>query len=199
MRTRTSVVCRSGPASRQRIANVTCLHHRLLDRTGLDGRTVAGRDRAIRSSCTGATRRAPMSALAVGSWSAEAAVVGDLSSIRGNAQRRRAGQPPGRLDAIIHNAGISHRESQRIKTEERLPQPFATNTPAPYVLPSSHKPKRLVYPSSGMHWRREFRVRQPISQSGDGARAHSQRRGPNTVPCVDNRVREAGAATVCGH
>ena len=41
---------------------------------------------------------------------------------------------------------------RRVETEDGLPQLFATNTLAPYVLTALiHKPKRLVYLSSGMH------------------------------------------------
>ena len=58
----------------------------------------------------------------------------------------------GRCDAVIHNAGSGYRESRRVETEYGLPQLFATNTLAPYVLTALiHKPKRLVYLSSSMH------------------------------------------------
>jgi NAD(P)-dependent dehydrogenase (short-subunit alcohol dehydrogenase family) len=40
----------------------------------------------------------------------------------------------GPFDAIIHNAGIGYRERRRIATVDGLPQLFAVNTLAPYVL-----------------------------------------------------------------
>jgi NAD(P)-dependent dehydrogenase (short-subunit alcohol dehydrogenase family) len=83
---------------------------------------------------------------------AEAAVIGDLSSIR--EMRAIADQVNrlGRFDAVIHNAGIGYRDSRRIDTEDGLPRLFATNTLAPYVLTALIElPKRLVYLSSGMH------------------------------------------------
>jgi NAD(P)-dependent dehydrogenase (short-subunit alcohol dehydrogenase family) len=83
---------------------------------------------------------------------AEAAAVGDLSSIR--EMRAVADQVNriGRFDAVIHNAGMGYRESRRNDTEDGLPQLFATNTLAPYILTALvERPKRLVYLSSGMH------------------------------------------------
>jgi NAD(P)-dependent dehydrogenase (short-subunit alcohol dehydrogenase family) len=58
----------------------------------------------------------------------------------------------GAFDAVIHNAGIGYREPRRIATEDGLPQVFAVNTLAPYILTALIKrPKRLVYLSSGLH------------------------------------------------
>jgi NAD(P)-dependent dehydrogenase (short-subunit alcohol dehydrogenase family) len=83
---------------------------------------------------------------------AEAAVVGDLSSIRGMRDVAEQVNRLGRFDAVIHNAGIGYREPRRGDTEDGLPQLFATNTLAPYVLTALIKrPKRLVYLSSGLH------------------------------------------------
>jgi NAD(P)-dependent dehydrogenase (short-subunit alcohol dehydrogenase family) len=83
---------------------------------------------------------------------AEGVVVGDLSSI---AQTRGVADQVnklGRFDAVIHNAGIGYREARRIETEDGLPQVFAVNTLAPYILTALiEKPKRLVYLSSGLH------------------------------------------------
>jgi NAD(P)-dependent dehydrogenase (short-subunit alcohol dehydrogenase family) len=83
---------------------------------------------------------------------AETAVVGDLSSIRGMRAVVEQVNRLGRFDAVIHNAGIGYREPRRADTEDGLPQLFATNTLAPYVLTALiEKPKRLVYLSSGLH------------------------------------------------
>ncbi len=83
---------------------------------------------------------------------AESVVIGDLSSI---AQTRAVAEQVnalGAFDAIIHNAAIGYREPQRIETEDGLPQVFAVNTLAPYILTALiRKPKRLVYLSSGLH------------------------------------------------
>jgi NAD(P)-dependent dehydrogenase (short-subunit alcohol dehydrogenase family) len=83
---------------------------------------------------------------------AEAVVIGDLTSI---AQTRKVAEQVnalGAFDAVIHNAGIGYREPRRIATEDGLPQVFAVNTLAPYILTALIKrPKRLVYLSSGLH------------------------------------------------
>src|ERR1700683_2117059 len=83
---------------------------------------------------------------------AESVAIGDLTSI---AQTRNVAEQVNRLgsfDAVIHNAGIGYREPARIATEDGLPQVFAVNTLAPYILTALiQKPKRLVYLSSGLH------------------------------------------------
>jgi NAD(P)-dependent dehydrogenase (short-subunit alcohol dehydrogenase family) len=83
---------------------------------------------------------------------AEATVIGDISSIREMRAVAEQVNALGRFDAVIHNAGIGYREARRSDTEDGLPQLFATNTLAPYVLTALiEKPKRLVYLSSGLH------------------------------------------------
>jgi NAD(P)-dependent dehydrogenase (short-subunit alcohol dehydrogenase family) len=70
-----------------------------------------------------------------------AAVVGDLSDLEET--REVAGQVNrlGRMDAVIHNAGVVGG-----------PQVLPVNVVAPYLLTALiHRPKRLVYLSSGMH------------------------------------------------
>jgi NAD(P)-dependent dehydrogenase (short-subunit alcohol dehydrogenase family) len=83
---------------------------------------------------------------------AESVVIGDLASI---AQTRSVADQVNQLglfDAVIHNAGVGYREPCRIATEDGLPQVFAVNTLAPYILTALiRKPKRLVYLSSGLH------------------------------------------------
>jgi len=78
-------------------------------------------------------------------------VIGDLASAvetRGVADQVNA---IGRMDAVIHNAGIA-------ATKGRLPTPeghatiLAVNTLAPYILTALiERPRRLIYLSSGMH------------------------------------------------
>jgi len=83
---------------------------------------------------------------------AEATAFGDLSSI--DECRHIADQANllGSFDAVIHNAGIGYRERRRVETVDGLPQVFAINTLAPYILTALiARPKRLVYLSSGMH------------------------------------------------
>lgn len=83
---------------------------------------------------------------------AEAVVVGDLSIIAETTRVADQVNALGALDAVIHNAGIGYREPRRVETVDGLPQLFAINTMAPYILTALiHRPKRLVYLSSGLH------------------------------------------------
>lgn len=82
---------------------------------------------------------------------AAAVVVGDLASareVRGLAEQVGA---LGRMDAVIHNAGV-YREPARSPTPEGHARTLAVNTLAPYLLTALlERPQRLVYLSSGMH------------------------------------------------
>jgi NAD(P)-dependent dehydrogenase (short-subunit alcohol dehydrogenase family) len=83
---------------------------------------------------------------------AENVVIGDLASI---AQTHNLAEQVNRLgpfDAVIHNAAVGYQEPRRMSTEDGLPHVFAINTLAPYLLTALiHRPKRLVYLSSGLH------------------------------------------------
>jgi NAD(P)-dependent dehydrogenase (short-subunit alcohol dehydrogenase family) len=83
---------------------------------------------------------------------ADNVVIGDLASI---AQTRNVAEQVNRIgsfDAVIHNAGVGYREPRRNATEDGLPQVFAVNTLAPYILTALiQKPRRLVYLSSMLH------------------------------------------------
>jgi len=84
---------------------------------------------------------------------AEQIVVGDLSNIAETKSVADQVNRLGRFDAVIHNAGIGYREPKLVKTGDGLPQLFAVNTLAPYILTALiTMPKRLVYLSSGMHY-----------------------------------------------
>src|SRR5580698_10216443 len=83
---------------------------------------------------------------------AETVVIGDLTSIAQTREVAEQVNALGFFDAVIHNAGIGYREPRRVATEDGLPQVFAVNTLAPYILTALiKKPKRLVYLSSGLH------------------------------------------------
>ena len=83
---------------------------------------------------------------------AEAAVYGDLSSIKETKQLAQQVNDLGAFDAVIHNAAIGYQEPRRVETVDRLPHVFAINSLAPYILTCLiHKPERLIYLSSGMH------------------------------------------------
>lgn len=83
---------------------------------------------------------------------AGAVVIGDLTSIKQTHDVAEQVNALGSFDAVIHNAGIGYREARRIRTEDGLPHVFAVNTLGPYILTALiHRPKRLVYLSSGLH------------------------------------------------
>jgi NAD(P)-dependent dehydrogenase (short-subunit alcohol dehydrogenase family) len=78
-------------------------------------------------------------------------VIGDLS--RAVDTRRLADQVNaiGRMDAVIHNAGV-YTTADRAANAEGHPAVVAVNILAPYVLTALiERPRRLVYLSSGMH------------------------------------------------
>ena len=83
---------------------------------------------------------------------AESVVVGDLTSITQTRHIADQVNKLGLFDAVIHNAGIGHREPKRIVTEDGLSHLLAVNTIAPYILTALiTRPKRLVYLSSVLH------------------------------------------------
>ncbi len=82
---------------------------------------------------------------------AAAAVVGDLASIAETRSLADQVNELGQFDAVIHNAGV-YGEGHCRRTVEGLPEIFAVNSLAPYILTCLiRRPKRLIYTSSGLH------------------------------------------------
>lgn len=80
-----------------------------------------------------------------------AVVIGDLSRDAETRSIAEQVNEVGRMDAVIHNAGI-YSERSRGNTPEGHPQILAVNTLAPYLLTALiARPDRLVYLTSGMH------------------------------------------------
>jgi len=80
-------------------------------------------------------------------------VFGDLSSSVDTHQVAEQVNAIGRMDAVIHNAGI-YRVATRSSTAEGHAKTLAVNTLAPYMLTALiERPVRLIYISSGMHHR----------------------------------------------
>ena len=83
---------------------------------------------------------------------AATAIAGDLASLAETHDVAKQLNGLGAFDAIVHNAGVGYRESQRDATVDGLPRVFAVNTLATYVLTALvARPKRLIYLSSGLH------------------------------------------------
>jgi NAD(P)-dependent dehydrogenase (short-subunit alcohol dehydrogenase family) len=79
-------------------------------------------------------------------------VVGDLTDIKGMRQVAEQANAAGPYEAVIHNAGVGHRQSGRLVTADGLCHMFAVNVLAPYLLTALiETPHRLVYLSSGLH------------------------------------------------
>jgi NAD(P)-dependent dehydrogenase (short-subunit alcohol dehydrogenase family) len=79
------------------------------------------------------------------------AVIGDLRSAAETKSIADQVNAIGRMDAIIHNAGI-YTERTRGSTPEGHAGTLAVNTLAPYMLTALiERPGRLVYLSSGLH------------------------------------------------
>src|SRR5919107_2191034 len=92
-------------------------------------------------------------ALALDNLGAQSAgvVVGDLASAVETRSVADQVNALGRMDAVIHNAGISSTKG-RSPTPEGHAAILAVNTLAPYMLTALiERPRRLVYLSSGMH------------------------------------------------
>jgi NAD(P)-dependent dehydrogenase (short-subunit alcohol dehydrogenase family) len=78
-------------------------------------------------------------------------VIGDLSSAVETRALAEQVNKIGRMDAVIHNAGI-YLEPNRGATPEGHAKTLAVNTLAPYMLTALlERPNRLVYLSSSMH------------------------------------------------
>jgi NAD(P)-dependent dehydrogenase (short-subunit alcohol dehydrogenase family) len=74
---------------------------------------------------------------------AENVIVGDLSNIDGIKHVANEANALGQFDAVIHNAGVYRAPPKDI---------CIVNILAPYILTCLiHKPRRLIYLSSGMH------------------------------------------------
>jgi NAD(P)-dependent dehydrogenase (short-subunit alcohol dehydrogenase family) len=74
---------------------------------------------------------------------AEHVISGDLSDIDATKHVAEQANALGRFDAVIHNAGVYQAPPEDI---------FRVNILAPYLLTCLiHKPRRMIYLSSGMH------------------------------------------------
>jgi NAD(P)-dependent dehydrogenase (short-subunit alcohol dehydrogenase family) len=108
---------------------------------------------------------------------ADRAVIGDLSEVEETKRVADQVNALGRLDAVIHNAGVGYREPRRIDTQSGASQVFAINVLAPYILTALiERPDRLVYLSSGMHHRVRPRLDDMFwtERRWDGASAYAE-------------------------
>ncbi|MBY3265626.1 SDR family NAD(P)-dependent oxidoreductase [Rhizobium laguerreae] len=116
------------------------------------------------------------SAIAETSAAALGLVIGDLASATETRSIAEQVNAIGRMDAVIHNAGI-YLERSRGETPDGHAKTLAVNVLAPYLLTALiTRPDRLVYLSSGMHrsgssalddidWKRPWSASQAYSES----------------------------------
>lgn len=78
-------------------------------------------------------------------------VTGDISTVAGARAVADQMNALGRVDAVIHNAGLFNKGPITL-TADGIPDVFGINVLAPYILTAKIEgPTRLVYLSSGMH------------------------------------------------
>jgi NAD(P)-dependent dehydrogenase (short-subunit alcohol dehydrogenase family) len=160
--------------SRRRLLHFTTLFVAASPFVSFSSRAASRKDRAMRIFITGSTdglgraaaqtlmgeghqvvlhARSAQRASALADLTPRSAgvVIGDLSSAAETGSIADQVNKIGRMDAVIHNAGI-YREPNRGKTPEGHAKVLAVNTLAPYMLTRlMERPDRLIYMSSGMH------------------------------------------------
>src|SRR5271163_1932868 len=108
---------------------------------------------------------------------AKDAVVGDFSTIAGAKSVADGVNKLGRFNAVIHNAAIGYREPRRVETKAGVPNIFAINVLAPYLLTVLiERRDRLIYLSSGMHHSVHPRIDDLLwtKRSWNGASAYAE-------------------------
>jgi len=106
---------------------------------------------------------------------ASGVVIGDLASAEETHEIAKQVNTIGRMNAVIHNAGI-YVDARRVGTAEKHARTLAVNVLAPYVLTAEiERPSRLIYVSSGMHRGGDESLRDIdwTSRSWDGVQAYS--------------------------
>src|SRR5688572_17701402 len=102
-------------------------------------------------------------------------VIGDLANAEETHAVADQVNAIGRMDAVIHNAGI-YTDAQRVATAEGHARTLAVNVLAPYVLTAEiERPARLIYLSSSMHRGGHTTLRDIdwVSRGWDGVQAYS--------------------------
>ena len=120
-----------------------------------------------------ADRAAAVAALAARSGGM---VIGDLSRASDTRAIAEQVNAIGRMDAVIHNAGV-YMQPSRAATPEGHAATLAINTLAPYLLTALiERPRRLIYLSSGLHRGGEGSLRDIdwVSRRWDPAQAYAE-------------------------
>jgi len=122
-------------------------------------------------------------------------VIGDLRSAAETRSIAEQVNAIGRMDAVIHNAGV-YTERSRGSTPEGHATTLAINALAPYMLTALiERPRRLVYLSSGLHRGGGVRSATSIGQSAPGTRPGPTPRASSTSWRSPSRSQGAGRAS----
>lgn len=98
---------------------------------------------------------------------AEGILIADLSSMEETKTLASKANAAGPFDVVIHNAGVYQVSGQ---SADGLPLLYAVNSVAPYILTAlMHKPKRLIYLSSGMHLQGDATLKNLPTSIGSGS------------------------------
>ena len=115
-------------------------------------------------------------------------VIGDLASAAQTRSLAEQVNKLGRMDAVIHNAGI-FREGARGNTPEGHAKVLAVNVLAPYMLTALiERPDRLVYLSSGMHRGGEGPLDPEVDGHETGRRIATRPLSPTAAPSRNSLV-----------
>jgi hypothetical protein len=139
---------RSGPGGK--VGHCKNLHHRIFDRARADvGPAAGGAGAPSGPACPQRpTRQGRAAGAAAGGCRRHRRRIHDCR----RQERGRAGKRARPVRCGVHNVAVGYQEPRRIETEDRLPEVFAANTLAPYILTAlMERPARLVYLSSGLH------------------------------------------------
>lgn len=142
----------------RRLHRLNLPHNRKMSRVFITGSTDGLGLAAARELMAGghevvlhARSRERVSAVAEVASRAAGVVIGDLSSAAETRHVAEQVNAIGRMDAVIHNAGV-YRVASRSITPEGHAKTLAVNTLAPYILTALiERPGRSIYLSSGMH------------------------------------------------
>jgi len=119
---------------------------------------------------------------------AERAITGDLSTVGGAKAIADEANKLGPFDAIIHNAGIGYRQTYRVETEPGVPDIFAVNVLAPYILTALiERPKRLIWSVRGCTKAFDRRWMIYSGTSERGAAPRHMRRASYAMSCSHSR------------
>ncbi|MBS1525635.1 MAG: SDR family NAD(P)-dependent oxidoreductase [Bacteroidetes bacterium] len=115
---------------------------------------------------------------------AEDVLIADLSGMDETKALAAKANALGVFDAVIHNAGV-YQVPRNSVTQDGLPLLLAVNSLAPYILTClMHKPKRLIYMSSGMHLQGDPQLNDLRVGNSNGRVSYSDTKLHDVILCM---------------